>query len=94
MLPSIAPGTDDAGDVARHTGGGEFGSNLSAKRNRCGTADWKGRPLEVAWVIGALVPTVLNLDVTPGYLGVAALCLVSGLVLVRGGARRPSASRA
>jgi hypothetical protein len=50
--------------------------------------------LEVAWVIGALVPTVLNLDVTPGYLGVAALCLVSGLVLVRGGARRPSASRA
>ena len=36
VLPSIAPGTDDAGDVARHTGGGEFGSNLSAKCNRCG----------------------------------------------------------
>jgi predicted MFS family arabinose efflux permease len=49
--------------------------------------------LEVAWVIGALVPTVLNLDVTPGYLGLVALCLASGAALVRAGARRPSASR-
>jgi hypothetical protein len=39
--------------------------------------------LEVVWVIGALVPTVLNLNVVPGYLTVVALGLLSIVVLLR-----------
>jgi hypothetical protein len=46
--------------------------------------------LEIAWVVGALVPTVLNLDVVPGYLTVVALGIVSIVVLLRGRARVPT----
>jgi hypothetical protein len=38
--------------------------------------------LEIFWVVGALVPTVLNLEVTPGYAAVAALGIMSVTVLV------------
>jgi hypothetical protein len=46
--------------------------------------------LEIAWVVGSLVPTVLNLEPIPGYLAVVALGAVSIIVLVRGGARVPA----
>jgi Major Facilitator Superfamily len=46
--------------------------------------------LEVAWVVGALVPTVLNLELAPGYVTVVALGCASLLELFRSGRHRMS----
>jgi hypothetical protein len=60
ILPGIASGTDDAGDGARHTGGGEFGSNLSAKCNRCGVVLLQQRPIIAKSVgpVGTCAPAI------------------------------------
>ena len=60
VLPSVAAGTDDAGDGARHTGGGEFVRQLGAKCCRCRVVLLQQRPViaEPVGPIGTCAPAV------------------------------------
>jgi Na+/melibiose symporter-like transporter len=84
-----------AGSMARHLFDSVLQRELSDAPRRRAFARSE-TVMQLAWVVGALVPTLFNVESRPGYLLIAAVCATGGSVLfVRlrapGGMERPSA---
>ncbi len=71
-----------AASAARHAFDSLLQQSLDHRQRSRAFARAEAR-LEVAWVLGALVPTVFNLELIPGYISVVVLSGASLLALVR-----------